>query len=148
MDRYKAALIGVVVASLAILAALLLAAPNKEPEKRGPAVVSVIVDFGGQAPAEAGPANGTPWNMTVRLQNGTAYGALEAAASSANFTFKSEWYPNFRSHRVTEISGVRDGTDNRYWQYYVNGVYMGTGADLTAVSDGDVVRWEFRSAVQ
>jgi len=39
-------------------------------------------------------------------------------------------------------------TDGRYWQYYVNGVYMGTGADLTGVKDGDVVRWEFRSALQ
>ncbi len=147
-DRSTLALVGVVAAALLLIGILVYAIPRTEPEKKGPAVVSVVIDFGSQAPAEIGPGNATPWNISVRLQNGTVFGALETAASSANFTFKSEWYPNFGSHRVTEIAGVRDGTDNRYWQYYVNGVYMGTGADLAAVSDGDVVRWEFRSALQ
>jgi hypothetical protein len=148
MQRSSLALVGIVAASLLLIGVLMFSVPHKEPEKKGPADATVVIDFGNQAPAQTGPGNSTPWNISVRLQNGTAFGALETAASSANFTFKSEWYPNFRSHRVTEIAGVRDGTDNRYWQYYVNGVYMGTGADLSAVSDGDVVRWEFRSALQ
>jgi hypothetical protein len=137
-----------VAASLVLIGVLLLAQPSPAPEKKGPALVAVVIDFGGQAPGETGPGNSTPWNVSVRLENGTVFGALGKAASSANFTFKSEWYPNFRSHRVNEIAGVRDGTDNRFWQYYVNGVYMGTGADQTAVSDGDTVRWEFRQALQ
>jgi hypothetical protein len=88
------------------------------------------------------------WIVSLRLDNGTVFEALEDFSKIADFTLRSEWYPNFRSHRVTEIAGVKDGTDGRYWQYYVNGVYMGTGADLTGLKDGDIVRWEFRSALQ
>jgi hypothetical protein len=126
----------------------MLGVPRETPEKKGPADVTVVIDFGDQAPAENGLGQAPPWNVNVRLVNGTVFGALETAASSANFTFKSEWYPNFRSHRVTGIAGVRDGTDNRYWQYYVNGQYMDKGADLVGLSNGDVVKWEFRQAMQ
>ena len=194
---------GVVAASLLLIGILTFAVPHKEPEKKGPATVRVIIDFNGLGPGQNNTSriwmpdslgfqsgqwgiiilaeaaylqNGTDfsgrfcitksdgdlnysivtfrhdetldWGIQLNLDNSTAYEALEKASVVANFTFKSEWYPNFRSHRVTEIAGVRDGTDNRYWQYYVNGVYMGTGADLSALSDGDTVRWEFRSALQ
>ncbi|MBM4247867.1 MAG: DUF4430 domain-containing protein [Euryarchaeota archaeon] len=148
MNRSALALAAVVAGSVLVAALLVLAVPWSPPEKKGPAVVSVVIDFGGRAPAESGPGTAAPWNVSVRLNNGTVFSALEKAASSANFTFKSDWYPNFRSHRVTEIAGVRDGTDNRFWQFHVNGVYVGTGADNTALSDGDTVRWEFRSALQ
>ena len=148
MNRNSAALIVIVAASLILIGVLTLAAPKKEPERKGQADVTVVIDFGNQAPGESGPGSAPPWNMSVKLQNGTVYGALGAAASSANFTFKADWYPNFQSHRVTEIAGVADGTDGRYWQYYVNGQYLDKGADLVALSDGDTVRWEFRSALQ
>lgn len=147
-NRNAPLLVAVVVVSVLLIVILVFSVPQKEPERNGPAEVTIVIDFGGQAPAENNTGMATPWNISVRLENGTVFGALEKAASSANFTFKSEWYPNFRSHRVTEIAGVRDGTDNRFWQYYVNGRYMGTGADLTALSDGDTVRWEFRQALQ
>jgi hypothetical protein len=200
MDRYKAALVGVVAVSLVVMGTLLALAPKQTPERKGPALIAVEIDFNGYGPGNTNAtmiwSSGTnrtfddwgtdsmfirewqeeptdskiiqemrndsrdivsynyphndmvDWGIPVLLDNGTVYNALEKASIRANFTFKSEWYPNFRSHRVTEIAGVHDGTDNRFWQYYVNGVYMGTGADLTAVSDGDVVRWEFRSALQ
>jgi len=178
MKRSNLALVVVVAGSLLLIGILTFAVPRNEPERKGPAKVSVEIDFGGQGPGENSNVSkewyvpkGTSisnnwsndiivvylknasnasadWIIKLEQDNGTVYTALEKASTIANFTFKSEWYPNFRSHRVTEIAGVHDGTDNRYWQYYVNGVYMGTGADLTGVSDGDVVRWEFRSALQ
>jgi hypothetical protein len=174
MDRYKAALVATVVASLAVMAAVLALAPKQAPERKGPAAITMEIDFGGQGPGKDSNTtkwftrdsdgkgdntseylivylkknNMTDWIIDLWIDNGTVYSALGKAASELNFTFGSEWYPNFRAHRVTEIAGVKDGTDGRYWQYYVNGVYMGTGADLAGLKDGDVVRWEFRSALQ
>lgn len=200
MDRYKAALAATVVASLAVMAAVLAFAPTQTPEKKGPALVAVEIDFNGYGPTNETssyilvpvntgdlspdfkteqsrffgnllPRNGEShitilrggveyWYYSINhtdgldlgflfeLENGTVYDATVIASSILDLNVKSEWYPNFRSHRVTEIAGVKDGTDGRYWQYYVNGVYMGTGADQTGLKDGDVVRWEFRSAMQ
>jgi hypothetical protein len=175
MDRYKLALVGMVVASLAVMAAVLALAPTPAPEKKGLSLVHVEIDFNGYGPGKdafytaiwstAGDTafdenwtsdytvgymtNGSAdWIIHLKIDNGTVFDVLEDSSKIAHFTFKSEWYPNFRSHRVTEIAGVKDGTDGRYWQYYVNGQYMGTGADQTGLKDGDVVRWEFRSALQ
>jgi len=148
MKRSNLALIVVVAGSLLLIAILTLAVPKNEPEKKGAAEATVVIDFGGQTPSETGPGTPVPWTINVTLDNGTVFGALEKASRAANFTFRSEWYPNFRSHRVTGIAGVGDGTDNRYWQFCLNGVYTSTGADLAAVGDGDTVRWEFRAALQ
>jgi hypothetical protein len=147
MNRNGLALVGVVVTSLVLIGVLVLAVPRKEPEKRGPADVTMTVDFGGQAPS-GGPFDNSSWTFQLRLDNATVYSALDAASKSGNFTFKADWYPNFNSHRVSEIADVRDGTDSRFWQFYVNGVYVDKGADLVALGDGDTVRWEFRSALQ
>jgi len=202
-NRNAPLLVAVVIVSVLLIVILTFSVPRKEPERKGPAEVKVIIDFNGYGPGQNSTSriwkldslvftsgqwgvvflrsaigfqnetNATgsvteskseidsnysivkfihdeklDWGIQLKLDNSTVYQALERASQVANFTFKSEWYPNFRSHRVNEIAGVRDGTDNRFWQYHVNGRYMGTGADLTALSDGDVVRWEFRSALQ
>jgi hypothetical protein len=148
MKKSSAALIFLVAASLVAIGVLALAIPRTQPERKGSAEATVVIDFGGQTPTETGPGTSVPWSINVSLDNGTVFGALQTASRAANFTFNSEWYPNFRSHRVNEIAGVHDGTDNRYWQYYVNGQYLDKGADLVGLSDGDVVKWEFRSAMQ
>jgi hypothetical protein len=150
MNRNTMALVGLVLASLLLIGVLTLAAPKKEPERKGLADITVVIDFGGQAPSQ-GQGNssvGAPWTFQLKLDNATVYSALDRASRTSNFTFKADWYPNFNSHRVSEIAGVHDGTDNRYWQYYINGQYMDKGADLVGLADGDSVRWEFRSALQ
>ena len=174
-NRNAPLLVAVVVVSVLLIVVLTFSVPRKEPERKGESRISVEIDFGGQGPGKDSNVSkiwvlsndntssdnwstnniiiyvkktSADWAIELEQDNGTVYTALEKASTVANFTFKSEWYPNFRSHRVNEIAGVRDGTDNRFWQYYVNGRYMGTGADLSAVSDGYVVRWEFRSALQ
>ena len=150
MNRNRIALVILVAGSLLLIGILMLASPRQGPERKGHADVTVVLDFGGQAPSggPAGSAGNASWTFQLRLDNATAFSALEAASRAGNFTFKSDWYPNFGSHRVSEIAGVRDGTDNRYWQYYVNGQYMDKGADLVGIGNGDTVRWEFRSALQ
>jgi hypothetical protein len=142
----SSAVILVVLSVSAFLAIGLLVATGPKPALIAPGTVNVTVelDLGGQSSASL-PDNSS---YQIELRNATAYSALKAASENGNFTLVAEWYPNFRSHRVSEIAGVRDGTDNRYWQYYINGVYMDKGSDLAGLRDGDVVRWVFRSAMQ
>jgi hypothetical protein len=151
MNRSTLALVGLVVASFLLIGILLVVGPKPPAaEKKGPAVITMAVDFGGQAPSggPGGSSGNASWTFKLKVENASVYNALDAASKTGNFSFRADWYPNFGSHRVSEIAGVKDGTDNRFWQYYVNGQYMDKGADLVGLGDGDTVRWEFRSALQ
>lgn len=44
---------------------------------------------------------------------------------------------------VTGMYSKENGYENKYWQYRVNGVDPGIGADSYMLSDGDVVEWRF-----
>lgn len=44
---------------------------------------------------------------------------------------------------VTAMYGKENGSENKYWQYRVNGADPGVGADSYELSDGDVVEWRF-----
>jgi len=152
-----------VAASMALLAVLTAFGPRTGPGRPGPALATLVIDFGGQRPAhpmggasalwhlngsvEASPGPAV-WTIYLRLENESVYGALVRASRAANFTIDSLWYPAFGSHRVTGIAGVRDGQDGRYWQFWVNGAYASAGADLVPVHDGDLVTWGFRAPLQ
>lgn len=45
---------------------------------------------------------------------------------------------------VTGMGGLVNGTDDKYWQYLVNGEAPMVGADQYELEDGDVVVWEFK----
>ncbi|MEM4729277.1 MAG: DUF4430 domain-containing protein [Thermoplasmata archaeon] len=163
MRRGAAALTAVVAASLVSLVLLIELGPRSETAPRGRAEATLVIDFGGQTPSHPmgrasvvwyrnGSVEATPgpavWTIHLELEGATVYDALEHASGVAGFTLESEWYPGLRSHRVTGIAGVRDGTDGRYWQFWVNGAYSNLGADLTPVSDGDLITWGFRAPLQ
>lgn len=44
---------------------------------------------------------------------------------------------------VTGIGGMKNGTNNAYWQYKVNGVMPQVGADVYVLKNGDKVEWYF-----
>ncbi len=44
---------------------------------------------------------------------------------------------------VEGLNGRQNGTDNKYWQYSVNGVRPAVGADQLKLADGDIVEWDF-----
>lgn len=46
---------------------------------------------------------------------------------------------------VEEIEGRRNGVDDMWWQYWVNGDYGDVAADQKALSDGDFVLWWYTS---
>jgi hypothetical protein len=44
---------------------------------------------------------------------------------------------------VESINGMKNGMDNKYWQYEVNGVMPQVGADKLELKNGDAVYWYF-----
>ena len=151
MKKSNTALIVLMAGSIILIAILLIAGPKPPAaEKKGLAAVFVEIDFGGETPDRpVGNSSGNAnWSFRLEMDNATVYSAILGASERFNFTIKADWYPNFRSHRVSEIAGVRDGADGRFWQYYVNGQYMDKGGDLVGLADGDTVRWEFKGALQ
>ena len=49
---------------------------------------------------------------------------------------------------VEGIGELQNGTDNKYWQYTVNGVMPQIGADKFIVSNGDQIEWSFKASEQ
>lgn len=44
---------------------------------------------------------------------------------------------------VESIDGYKNGTDNKYWQYWVNDKLGEVAADKKQVKDGDKIEWKF-----
>lgn len=47
---------------------------------------------------------------------------------------------------VTAIAGQKNGDDNHYWQYTVNGEMPMVGAGDYTLTDGETVAWEFKAS--
>lgn len=88
--------------------------------------------------------NGTLWTFSdIETENATIFGFLMEAASKGNFTVESTYYGQYDSMFVDSIASVKNGEDNRYWQYYINGNYGTVGADKQPVKNGDIIEWRF-----
>ena len=44
---------------------------------------------------------------------------------------------------VENIDGVKNGTENKYWQYWVNGELPMVAADKKEVENGNKIEWKF-----
>jgi len=49
---------------------------------------------------------------------------------------------------VENIGELHNGTDNKYWQYTVNGVMPQIGTDKFTLSSGDHIKWSFTTSSQ
>lgn len=47
---------------------------------------------------------------------------------------------------VEGMGGNKNGDDNRYWQYFVNGLMPQIGADKFELQNGDFVEWRFEKS--
>jgi hypothetical protein len=54
-------------------------------------------------------------------------------------------YPGLGS-LVVQIGAWRNGTDEKYWQYTVNGEVPMVGADQYVIKEGDKIKWEFKKS--
>ncbi|MDI6707658.1 MAG: DUF4430 domain-containing protein [Candidatus Thermoplasmatota archaeon] len=93
----------------------------------------------------------TEWNNhhtvwifeNISTRNPSVYGFLIEASMIGNFTIGSTYYEASRSVFVSSIAGVETGTNNKYWQYWVNGKYGEVGASKKRVYNNDVIEWRF-----
>jgi hypothetical protein len=78
----------------------------------------------------------------VPPQNSTVFSLLEELAQRENFKIEFTFYKDM-GVLVKSIDGVENGTDNKYWQYWVNGELPMVAADKKEVKGDDKVEWKF-----
>ncbi len=77
-------------------------------------------------------------------RNNTAFLFLMEASRALNFSVQwTNWSPPYSAVFVDAINGSRNGDGGRWWQFWVDGTYADTAADLTVLHNGDTVRWAF-----
>jgi len=75
-------------------------------------------------------------------ENSTVFSLLEELAKRENFKIEFTIYPEIGVF-VESIDGIRNGTQNKYWQYWVNRELPMVAADNYKVKKGDRVEWKF-----
>ncbi|GEM_PF-509528 len=80
-----------------------------------------------------------------QLEGRTVFALLEKIAERENFKIETKTYQDM-GILVESIAGVKNGTDNKYWQYWVNGELPMIAADKKEVKGGDIVEWKFATS--
>lgn len=109
----------------------------------GLGVLLVIIAFGVVSSRVASKDSNIKIEYTISdTSNTTVFEALKKQSESKNFDLK---YSNDSRYGVfvESINGVKNGTDNKYWQYYVNDKLGEVAADKKEVKAGDKVEWRF-----
>lgn len=108
---------------------------------------------------ETPPTIGDDWpkNITYKISNGqeskeykfgaiiassTVFSALRLLGERENFPVIYKDYPEM-GVLVESIGGVASGTENKYWQYWVNDVLGDVASDKKTLKAGDRVEWKF-----
>jgi len=77
-------------------------------------------------------------------KNSTVFSLLEELSQRESFKIEFTIYQGM-GVLVKSIDGVENGTDNKYWQYWVNGELPMVAADKKEVKSGDKIEWKFES---
>lgn len=77
-------------------------------------------------------------------ENSTVFSLLEKLAEDEIFVIETTTYPEM-GVMVESIDGYKNGTDNKYWQYWVNEELPMVAADKKNVSKGDKIEWKFEA---
>lgn len=74
-------------------------------------------------------------------EDSTVFSLLEQLSLRENFEIETNQY-DFGIF-VESIAGLRSGTDNKYWLYWVNDKLGEVAADKKKVKEGDKIEWKF-----
>ncbi len=74
--------------------------------------------------------------------NATVFSLLETFAQRENFELSYKIYPEMGVF-IESIDGLKNGVNNKYWQYWVNDQLPMVAADKMKVKGGDKVEWKF-----
>jgi len=72
----------------------------------------------------------------------TVFSLLQELSKKKNFEISYKIYPNMGVF-IESIAGFRNGTDGKYWQYWVNGKLPMVSADKMKIQTGDTIEWKF-----
>lgn len=132
-ERNKAILFGIVivfgVTSLAFLEGMIIGEPVERSEVEN--VEMRIV--------------GDEWSIDCRVQstvNNSVYLFLRECGVRYGFEIGSTLWKPYDSVFVDSINGLKNG-DEKWWQYYVNGVYGEVSSDRKKIVDGDYIEWKY-----
>lgn len=78
-------------------------------------------------------------------ENSTIFSLLEELSKKESLQLEWKSYEGM-GILVESIDGVKNGTDNKYWQYWVNGELPMVAADKKEIKEGDKVEWKFASS--
>lgn len=67
---------------------------------------------------------------------------LKLASEKNNFSLKYQNYKGIGAF-VEMINEIKNGQDNQYWQYTINGKYADKAADKWKLKNNDSVEWRF-----
>lgn len=78
----------------------------------------------------------------IATDGSSVFSLLEELSEKENFKIESKTYKDM-GVLVESIDGIDNGTDNKYWQYWVNGKLPMVSADKKEVKNGDRIEWKF-----
>ncbi len=106
---------------------------EQKPENNLQEEVTYIIDKGEE--------NGISYQISIS-ENSTVFSLLEELAERESFDIESTVYPEM-GVLVDSINGYKNGIDDKYWQYWVNGDLPMVAADKKEVEGGDKIEWKF-----
>ena len=106
---------------------------ERTPEQTAQKMVSCIINRGD------GKVN---LYQIIPSESLTVLSLLEELAQGENFKIEFTIYEGSGA-LVESIDGVKNGTDNKYWQYWLNEELPMTAADKKEIKGGDKVEWRF-----
>lgn len=77
----------------------------------------------------------------VPAENSTVFSLLKELAQRENFEIEYKTYEGMGVF-VESIDEFKGGTDNKWWQYWVNGELPMVAADKKEIKEGDKVEWK------
>ena len=131
-------IISVIFGSIIFLNKNNLFAPTKEgiiSEIKTGKIVSLVIDKG----------EGSPVILTGQFKEGiTAFDLLKEKAKEVNLTLETKNYD--MGIFIQAIGDKKNGQDQKYWLYYVNGQMPQVAADKYLLKVGDKVEFKFEKS--
>ena len=75
-------------------------------------------------------------------QDSTVFSLLETLSQREKFEVSSTFYKGMGVF-VETIDAVKNGTEGKYWQYFVNDKLGDVAADKKTIKEGDEIEWRF-----
>ena len=103
-----------------------------KPEQYG-VIADIVVDFG----------NGTVLADDLGFDNNTALGMLREFVGQENVVAEAGFVSSINGVATVDDVPELEGTEARYWMYYVNGEMPMESAGTIEIFDGDIVEFKF-----